>query len=96
MEQEGGMTKTTDCAVCDDVLTLAGCERMDCPQSAHLYPRATEEAMARTLREAYAALAFAFNRLHGSARVRDGELCRDFGKVRARIETVLKESGHAL
>lgn len=51
-----------------------------------------DEAMA-VLREAYAALAFAFNRLHGSARSRDGELCNDFGKVRGRIEAVLKKSG---
>ncbi len=45
------------------------------------------------LREAYTALAFAFNRLHGSARSRDGELCSDFGKIRGRIETVLRKAG---
>lgn len=48
------------------------------------------------LRESYVALAFAFNRLHGSSRSRDGELCADFGKVRARIEAVFKTSGENL
>lgn len=42
------------------------------------------------LRDAYAVLAFAFNRIHGLPRSRDTELAGDIGKVRARIETVLK------
>lgn len=49
-----------------------------------------------TLREAYTALAFAFNRLHGSARTRDGELCSDFGKIRGRIEKIFKDAGEKL
>ncbi len=48
------------------------------------------------LRDAYTMLAFAFNRLHGSARSRDGELCTDIGKVRARIESVFKNAGERL
>lgn len=48
-----------------------------------------DQAMA-VLRDAYVALAFAFNRLEPSARSRDGELCRDFGKVRGKIEAVFK------
>jgi hypothetical protein len=43
-----------------------------------------EQAFA--LREAYVVLAFCFNRLHGSARARDGELCASIGKVRGKIE----------
>ncbi len=39
-----------------------------------------------TLITAYKVLAFCFNRLHGSARSRDGELCSDVGKCRAEIE----------
>lgn len=45
------------------------------------------------LRSAYAALAFAFRRLEGSARSRDTELCSSLLKVRAEIETVLKAHG---
>lgn len=56
---------------------------------------AHEPAM-KALREAYTALAFAFNRLHGSARSRDTELCDDIGKVRARIETVFHDAGERL
>ena len=41
-------------------------------------------------------VAFAFNRLHGSARSRDGELCSDIQKTRARIERAMKETGYAL
>ena len=48
------------------------------------------------LRSAYTALAFAFNRLHGSARSRDTELCDDFGKVRGRIEKVFRDAGERL
>lgn len=38
------------------------------------------------LRNAYVILAFCFNRLHGSARSRDGELCSDIAKCRAEIK----------
>lgn len=48
------------------------------------------------LRDAYIALAFAFNRLHGSARSRDTELCLTFGKTRARIEQVFRDAGEKL
>jgi hypothetical protein len=47
----------------------------------------------RTLRDAYTVLAFAFNRLHGSARSRDTELCGDIGKVRGKIEAVFRKAG---
>lgn len=57
---------------------------------------AADAAMAAALRDAYVALAFAFNRLHGSARARDGELCGDIQKIRARIERTMKEAGYAL
>ena len=57
---------------------------------------AHEAAMAAALREAYVALAFAFNRLHGSSRSRDGELCSDIQKTRARIERAMKETGYVL
>ncbi|MCH4542964.1 hypothetical protein [Ochrobactrum sp. A-1] len=50
----------------------------------------------KALREAYTALAFAFNRLSSSARSRDGELCRDFGKVRGNIEAVFRNAGEKL
>lgn len=55
----------------------------------------TPQAMT-ALRDAYVALAFAFNRLHGSGRSRDTELCADFGKVRARIEKVFRDAGERL
>lgn len=45
------------------------------------------------LRQSYVTLAFAFRRLHESARSRDGELCQDFQKVRAQIERHFKEAG---
>lgn len=45
------------------------------------------------LRSAYVALAFAFRRLHSSARSRDGELCETFIKIRAEIETVMRAHG---
>lgn len=48
------------------------------------------------LRDAYVALAFAFNRLSSSARSRDGELCRDFEKVRGKIEAVFRDAGEKL
>ena len=54
------------------------------------------DGMAAALREAYVALAFAFNRLHGSSRSRDGELCSDIQKTRARIERAMKETGYVL
>ncbi len=47
----------------------------------------------KALRQAYTTLAFAFNRLHESSRSRDGELCADFQKVRAEIETVFRDAG---
>lgn len=47
----------------------------------------------KALRQAYTTLAFAFNRLHGSSRSRDGELCSDFQKVRAEIESVFRDAG---
>lgn len=47
----------------------------------------------KTLRQCYATLAFCFNRLHQSARSRDGELCLDIGKVRAQIEVLFKNAG---
>ena len=53
---------------------------------------AHDDALA-TLREAYTALAFAFNRIQGSARSTDGELCQTFGKVRGRIENVFRKVG---
>lgn len=49
--------------------------------------KVTEQAV--VLREAYTALAFAFNRIHASSRTRDGELAADLAKVRGRIEKVL-------
>jgi len=45
------------------------------------------------MRQAYTVLAFAFNRLHGSARSRDGELCDSIGKARGNIESVFKNAG---
>jgi hypothetical protein len=45
------------------------------------------------LRKSYVALAFAINRLHTSARVRDGELCTSFANVRAEIEKHFKSHG---
>lgn len=50
----------------------------------------------KALRDAYVVLAFAFNRLSSSGRSRDGELCRDFGKVRGNIETVFRNAGEKL
>lgn len=47
----------------------------------------------RLLRQSYVTLAFAFNRLHGSSRSRDGELCKDFQEVRAQIENHFKKLG---
>jgi hypothetical protein len=52
--------------------------------------------MAEAMREAYVALAFAFNRLHESPHSRDTELCDSIGKARGRIEHVMKEAGYAL
>ena len=45
------------------------------------------------LRQCYVTLAFAFYRLHESARSRDGELCLDFQRVRALIEKRFREIG---
>lgn len=45
------------------------------------------------LRQSYITLAFAFRRLHESYRAGDGELCLDFQKVRAKIETYFKDQG---
>lgn len=56
----------------------------------------THQPAMSALRDAYTALAFAFNRLHGSGRSRDGELCTDFGKVRGRIEAVFRTAGEKL
>lgn len=42
------------------------------------------------LRDAYTALAFAFHRIESSSRGRDVELASNIGKIRARIEPVLK------
>jgi hypothetical protein len=50
----------------------------------------------RVMRLAYATLAFAFRRLHESARTRDGELCRDLEKVRAEIEAHFRHHGVSL
>ena len=64
------------------------------PGDAASKPQAGQDALreaATTFRDAYTVLAFCFNRLHGSTRSRDGELCADIGKVRVRIETILKE-----
>lgn len=57
--------------------------------------RRNREAI-RLLRQSYVTLAFAFRRLHQSARSRDGELCMDFQKVRAEIEKYFKEIGAPL
>ena len=43
------------------------------------------------LRQSYVTLAFAFKRLHESARGRDGELCADFQKVRSQIESYFRD-----
>ena len=56
----------------------------------------TTADMAAAMRTAYVALAFAFSRLHGSARSRDGELCDTLARARAEIERVMKAAGHAL
>lgn len=48
------------------------------------------------MRDAYVALSFAFNRLHGSGRSRDTELCDTFGKARAGIERAFKSAGARL
>lgn len=56
----------------------------------------SHDAAFAALRESYSMLAFAFNRLHGSPRSRDGELCDSFGKVRGRIEKIFKDAGEKL
>ena len=48
------------------------------------------EALA-ALREAYTVLAFCFQRIEPSSRSRDGELCRDIGKIRGRIEKLIAQ-----
>jgi hypothetical protein len=55
--------------------------------------RSIPEDAEHAMRSAYAALAFAFRRLEGSARSRDTELCSSLLKVRAEIETALKAHG---
>lgn len=50
----------------------------------------------KTLRDAYVVLAFAFSRLNSSSRSKDDELCRDFGKVRGRIEEIFRNAGENL
>ncbi|MBS0343808.1 MAG: hypothetical protein JSS56_25160 [Proteobacteria bacterium] len=52
--------------------------------------------MAAALREAYIALAFAFNRIHVLPRTRDTELANSIEKVRAKIAQVMKAGGHKL
>lgn len=56
----------------------------------------SHKAAFAALRESYAVLAFAFNRLHASPRSRDGELCDSFSKVRGRIEKTFKDAGEKL
>lgn len=48
------------------------------------------------LRDAYTALAFAFKRLNSTGRSRDDELCREFWKVRGKIETIFHDAGEKL
>lgn len=71
-------------------------ETMDTPNGRIVLPRADEPdwpTAFRLLRQSYTTLAFAFRRLHESARSRDGELCLDSQKVRAEIETFFKTKG---
>jgi siroheme synthase len=59
-------------------------------------PQALSAEAAACLRTAYVAMAFAFQRLHSSARSRDGELCQTLERARGDIERVMKAAGHAL
>jgi len=61
--------------------------------AAHTEGEAEQNNATRILRQSYITLGFAFRRLHESARSRDGELCSDFGKVRAEIEKHFKMMG---
>lgn len=82
----------------NDIAEFFHCEHATVPQSYEAalslakQAATAPEAMA-ALRDAYTVLAFAFNRLHGSARSRDGELCSDMGKVRGKIEAVFRKTG---
>lgn len=99
-EQHVGAILLADAAG-NDIAEFFHCEHATVPQSYEAalalakQTAALPEAM-KALREAYTALAFAFNRLHGSARSRDGQLCSDFGKIRGRIESVFRKAGERL
>lgn len=85
----------------NDIAEFFHCEHATVPQSYETALALAKQTAAlpdamEALRDAYTALAFAFNRLHGSARSRDGELCNDFGKVRGRIEAVFRKAGERL
>lgn len=80
----------------DDALRLAAEMRAEADALALAKGTAALPDAMRTLRDAYTVLAFAFNRLHGSARSRDTELCGDIGKTRAKIEAVFRKAGERL
>ena len=49
-----------------------------------------EREVVSVLERAYVVLAHCFNRLHGSARTQDGELCTLIGQTRGKIEMTIR------
>lgn len=71
----------------------ARAERLEAEAAALRVTQERQNSDTMLLRQCYVTLAFAFYRLHESARSRDGELCLDFQRVRALIEKRFREIG---
>lgn len=71
----------------------ARAERLEAEVAALRVTQERQNSDTMLLRQCYVTLAFAFHRLHESARSRDGELCLDFQRVRALIEKRFREIG---
>lgn len=71
----------------------ARAERLEAEVAALRVTQERQNSDTMLLRQCYVTLAFAFSRLHESARSRDGELCLDFQRVRALIEKRFREIG---
>lgn len=77
----------------DGPAAVAAIERLTAEVAALRVTQERQNSDTMLLRQCYVTLAFAFYRLHESARSRDGELCLDFQRVRALIEKRFREIG---
>lgn len=84
---------TADRALMARDKAIARAERLEAEVAALRVTQERQNSDTMLLRQCYVTLAFAFYRLHESARSRDGELCLDFQRVRALIEKRFREIG---